>query len=295
MARLVGKLARNERLRDAAITSYRAYARAVIFYPPPRVLANGIPKSGTHLLTSLLARLPRMMFSGIHHALNDFSISSGIAAEEMPEIDHARLTHELRRVNHGQFMSSHFPAHPRLPQLLASSGYKTIVMLRDPRDIVVSHTFYVTRLSRHFLYRRYNELYKSDKERLLASITGFAADDYSAGQESIGRRLDKYLPWLKQGDVHVTRFESLVGEAGGGRREEQYREIATIAAHVGRAVSDEQVVRIAGKVWSPRVATFRKGRVGDWIEQFDDEHKAAFKEVAGRQLIDLGYETHLDW
>ena len=34
-------------------------ARTVSFYPPPRVCAINLPKSGTHLLSSLLGHLPK--------------------------------------------------------------------------------------------------------------------------------------------------------------------------------------------------------------------------------------------
>lgn len=41
--------------------------------------------------------------------------------------------------------------------------------------------------------------------------------------------------------------------------------------------------------------TFRKGSIGDWKEEFNEEHKNAFKEIAGELLIKLGYETDYNW
>ncbi|HSM84450.1 MAG TPA: sulfotransferase, partial [Nodosilinea sp.] len=38
-----------------------------------------------------------------------------------------------------------------------------------------------------------------------------------------------------------------------------------------------------------------KGSIGGWQKYFKDSHKQAFKRVAGDLLIDLGYETNLDW
>jgi hypothetical protein len=40
---------------------------------------------------------------------------------------------------------------------------------------------------------------------------------------------------------------------------------------------------------------FRKGRPGDWINHFTDEHKALFKELYPEILIRLGYESSNDW
>lgn len=42
-------------------------------------------------------------------------------------------------------------------------------------------------------------------------------------------------------------------------------------------------------------STFRKGTIGNWYDQFSDEHKQAFKNVTGDLLIDLGYEPNNNW
>ena len=44
-----------------------------------------------------------------------------------------------------------------------------------------------------------------------------------------------------------------------------------------------------------RSGTFRKARPGNWREHFTEANKAQFKEQAGDLLIELGYETGLDW
>ena len=273
----------------------RALARAVIFYPGPRVLANSIPKAGTHLLTSALARLPRMMSSGVHHALNDFSVSVGAAPEVIPEIDTEGLGRALSSINKGQFMSAHFPASPHLPPLLSQRGYKNVLIIRDPRDVIVSHTHYVTHTRRHFLFERYNRLYSNDDQRLMASIQGFAAGEMGPGQESVTARFAKYTPWIDDPDTYVCRFENLIGPSGGGTRSAQVAEIKAIAEHVDRALDEDAFERAAAAVWSERTPTFRKGRAGDWRNHFAPEHEDAFKAIAGDLLIDLGYEKDLSW
>ena len=59
-------------------------------------------------------------------------------------------------------------------------------------------------------------------------------------------------------------------------------------------ISDRNLIKIAndlfGGTWS-----FRKGSIGSWKQYFTQEHKQAFKEVAGQLLIDLGYEKDLNW
>ena len=288
-------VARNPVLRRGAYLAARGAARSIVFLPAPRVLANSVPKAGTHLLSTVLAGLPRMMFSGVHHALNDFSASPGLAPEALPEVDWTRLDKALRGVNRGQFMTAHFPAAPGLPERLRDRGFRSTLMVRDPRDIVVSHTFYVTRLQRHFLHRRYNEALRDDAARFLASIRGFPADEFGAGQESIGRRMEKYLGWIDDPNCRVCRFEDLVGERGGGSAERQRAEIQALAEHVDRPLPEARVGRLVERAWSNRAATFRKGVIGDWRNHFDEAHVQAFKEVAGDVLVRLGYENDLEW
>lgn len=60
-------------------------------------------------------------------------------------------------------------------------------------------------------------------------------------------------------------------------------------------LSEEQIIKVAKEIFFQRSTTFRKGQIGDWQNHFKDEHKQAFKEVAGETLINLGYENGYDW
>ena len=40
---------------------------------------------------------------------------------------------------------------------------------------------------------------------------------------------------------------------------------------------------------------YRKGKAGDWINQFSPEHVAAFKDKFGPLVVKLGYEETNDW
>lgn len=290
-------LQNNERVRRIAISGYHLMARAMVFNPPPRVLANGVPKSGTHLLVSLLRSFPRMMFSGRHYALPDFGkhAEPTAMAGEIPEVDWDRLGRALAAVNEGQFMTAHFPALPELVSVLRMLDYKTIVILRDPRDIVVSNAFYIARLKRHFLHARFNTEFSNTNERIMACITGFPPNEHGRGLISIGDRLRQYAAWLEDPNTYSCRFEELVGPRGGGEAEQQRRAIETIASHIDRKVAPDEVHTLAEKAWSPRSSTFRKGVIGDWRNHFTEAHKEAFKEVAGRELVALRYETALSW
>src|SRR5918997_4321464 len=231
-------LARHDVLRGAAQGAYRTAARGVLFLPPPRVLATSLPKAGTHLLTGVLDKLPRMMAAGIHRSLTDF-LRDG-AGDLPPRLDAERLRRTLSAVHNGQFMSAHFPADEALRKLLGELGFATVYIVRDPRDVVVSHSGYVTRTTRHHLHGRYRSM-RSDGDRLLASITGLPASAAGPSLESIGSRLRSFAGWLHDPRTYVCRFEGLIGPRGDGSRENQLREIAGLARHVGRELSEGRV------------------------------------------------------
>jgi hypothetical protein len=290
-------VARKEALRNLGIKAFRAGARGVVFLPAPRVFVTSVPKAGSHLLITLLRRLPRMMFSGVHHAPRDFRTlpSNGNGAKARPEMDWNRVRRVFGGIRNGQFITAHFPYRPQLAALLEEFDYRTIVMQRDPRDVVISHVHYVMKSDRHYLHHRYTAVLDNWDDRLMASITGLPADEHGRGVISIGQRLAGYAPWLQVPNTYLSRFESLIGPNGGGSIEEQRREIMAIAAHVGRPLDAEAADDLAAKIWSPKSATFRKGAIGDWRNHFSPAHIDAFKEVAGQHLIDLGYERDLDW
>src|SRR5919204_5095120 len=107
-------------------------------------------------------------------------------------------------------------------------------------------------MTSHDLNRRFTKLYTTESERLTATITGFPADEYGRGQDSIGERLARYLPWLSTPGVLVVRFEDLIGEAGGGTRERQGRAGVEGARHVGPPLPADRPPAVAGPGWSHR-------------------------------------------
>ncbi|VEP17654.1 hypothetical protein H1P_6310001 [Hyella patelloides LEGE 07179] len=57
----------------------------------------------------------------------------------------------------------------------------------------------------------------------------------------------------------------------------------------------EQITKITPEIFFERSTIFSKGQIGDWQNHFTDEHKQAFKEVAGEALINLGAESGSNW
>ena len=270
----------------------------------PGFLINSLPKAGTHLLTKAVRLFPGIGSSRtrIIPGEPDLQVEAQ-AVLEVPAayigVDWPRpvaiqaLQQALQSVGGGRFVDVHLPYSEEAASVLVELGMKSILILRDPRDVVVSHADYVAGQPGHFLRERYVTL--SDSERLTASILGIEQTEPGAPRLlSILERCDSVLPWVSQSFNYTTYFEKLVGPQGGGSHAAQIQELRAIAKHLGIRCSDREVGLIASNVFGG-THTFRQGRIGGWRGRFSPEHKRVFKELAGQLLVELGYERDYDW
>jgi hypothetical protein len=260
-------------------------------------LLNSVPKSGTHLLTRAVSLMPGMDDSGVlfpppngRAVAGKDSVLVGVGSPTRFAQDEIRGL--LRRVGRGTFATGHVPFSTEMAALLAEQNMKMVLILRDPRDVAVSHARYIPETPDHRLHKIYLSLLPA--ERLMISLVGL--NDEAAGVHflNIHERLEAVLPWRTQPVNYTTTFERLVGPSGGGTREAQVEEIRRIGGHLGVACTAAQVETIAGQAFSGS-PTFRKGVIGAWREQFSAEHKRKCKELIGPLLVELGYEKDLDW
>jgi hypothetical protein len=269
-------------------------------------LANSLPKAGTHLLAKALSLFPggRDYSAGIQHfdigwvgrfappnAADDGVVPLGVTWPR--PVARAALRQALRSVRSGQFCSIHAPHSPALAALLNERGMKTVLIVRDPRDVVVASAQYIPQTP----HNQFRDLYLplSDAERIMLTIRGRApACPDEPRVLSIGEACRGLMPWMNEACNYTTYFHKLVGPLGGGDSKEQVQEIRNLARHLGLRCSRRDLERIAAGSYGG-THTFRKGTTGGWRQHFTPEHKQAFKEVAGQVLIDWGYERNLNW
>lgn len=242
-----------------------------------RVFANSIPKAGTHLLNRCLSLLPGMASSGLH--IENLNSKQSI----------------LNRLGGACFVSAHLPFSNDGWTKLQTMGYRQVLMVRDPRDVVVSQFQFITKRPSARLYS-YFAKFPDDEARIMAVIQGIADHEVPDGRglPDIGMQFNQYLQWSEHGS-HVVRFENLVGEAGGGNLEQQLAEVEALAKHVRIVLSSFEIENIAKQVFYRNAKTFRKGEIGDWRNYLSANHKYELKNLAGQILIDLGYEHDFDW
>ncbi len=194
------------------------------------------------------------------------------------------------------FVTAHARFHPILRDLMRELRFKQILLLRDPRDVVVSNMFFTKHEPGVQYHKYYADVLRSDEERIMATIGGFEQDTATdRPRASIREMLEGYIPWLDDPSTLVVRFEDLVGPRGGGVSGQQLDEIRRIAEFVERPLSTAHAQQLARKMYSKGSLTYRKGIVGDWRNHFSEDHRRVFKQVAGDLLIRLGYEKDTNW
>ena len=265
-----------------------------------RVVANSIPKSGTHLLDRLLVLLgfeqveggirPNLVegrFRPVRRLLRGRGEKVTVGVVSPREISRRWLAGRLSRVPEGGFINAHCVYTPELAELFREEGMRMVCILRDPRDVAVSQMHYIKQREQHFAHEGYMAL-PSDRERLLVSIQGGELDGREI--EPLGERYGQFLKWGREGGAEMVRFEDLVGPLGGGSEEAQRLAVERVATHLGIPV-DERTMRSVKEGLFGVGRTFRRGQVGGWREEFTAEHERALEDSVGPLLAELGYEA----
>lgn len=269
----------------------------------PKVYVNSFPKGGTNLAIKLLGLLGLSRHSAITSTLllGKKRLAKRIVRGAWPPSDFVLigvdiptplraswLSRRLSQVPAGGVIGGHVGYSDHFFHLLEAQGFRCIQVIRDPRDIAVSHAHYVSTLPTHFLYRHYGEL-DGWSNRLAFSITGGAVK--GAGYlESINSRARSLEGWMKRADVLTVRFEDLVGAQGGGSEKAQRVAIIKICTFLGLEHSSELIDEVCDSVYGD-TRTYRKGQIGSWKEEFSAEHIRLFAKVTGDLLRDWSYES----
>jgi hypothetical protein len=254
----------------------------------PVLFGNSFPKSGTHLLTQVLsgfAQLGPVVDSGLP-AITVFEGDTGV---QRPI---AEILHQIDRLRPGDIGFGHLHALPEVVAALCREGVAPYFILRDPRDVAVSHVFFVTeRESNHVHHEYYTQVLANFDARLRVSITGRPELDISF--PDINARFAPYVGWLQRPEVLTLRFEQFIEDQDAALEQVLDHAIARGFRYDGNRA--QAIQTLAAAIDPQRSPTFRSGKVGAWQEHFTPQHKELFKQVAGELLIALGYEKDLNW
>ncbi len=247
-------------------------------------MVNAFPKSGTHLLFQICGVLPQTK-------------SYGTFCTSVPAIPHkirpkSKIIKSISRIIPMELVRAHLFYHPTYDRILKKTNTVHFFIYRDPRDVVVSETYFLTYRFRWHCLHRYFKAIPTDEKRLSFSIKGASNPRFPYWYPNIAERYRRYQRWLKCPNVFAVKYEDLMSEL----REPIIRKIM---AHYYKHTTingdiDKLVTQAIDNIKPYKSHTFRKGK-SEWKTIFTENHKTLMKSVAGQLLIDLGYETDLNW
>lgn len=252
----------------------------------PTLLGISFPKSGTHLLDQILLGFSNVApFSKrIHSFYAEYEGESGRKRSPEQALDW------LDSLGLCDIASAHLFARPDAVKRVCSPKFVPYFIFRDPRDVVVSHVFYVTDMEARHVHHAYYQALPDFNARLNVSILGLPNLDVEF--PDIADRFAPYLGWLDQPDVLAIHFEDLILERASALARIMDHFLARAPIPAARQLILNSLETSINPKKSP---TFRSGKTGEWKKYFTDEHKKIFKGAAGDLLVKLGYEKNNDW
>jgi hypothetical protein len=271
------------------------------------LLANAIPKSGTHLLCRALDLLGLGRDGTVRFAPNAGELTpEQISYDGNGRYDYADefvplAAATVRLVSRERFaaMVERFAANSRLEycdahlawsqvaqDFLAKSGVKVAVILRDPRAVAWSHVNWIVgKTGPHPHKALFAQLPLRDCLR--HEFFGLPPDVQKAWPPLIPMlsRYRNMANWADYPYLFVTTFEDLVGEQGGGSAERQARAIRALADFAGVTAFD--LGKTQDLLWG-RSPTFRVGRTDSWRA-----HVEEFPDGLGEQVAEMDHIVRL--
>lgn len=255
----------------------------------PILLGISFPKSGTHLLDQILLGFSNVApFSKrLHSFYAEYEGESGRKRTS----EQALAWLDSLRANGGRDVASaHLFARTEAVERVCSPAFVPYFIFRDPRDVVVSHVFYVTEMEARHVHHDYFQSLPDFDARLKVSILG--RPDSNIEFSNIADRFAPYLNWLDHPEVLAIHFEELIMDRASALTRIMDHFLARAPLPANRQLILNSLEASINPAKSP---TFRTGKTGEWKKYFSAEHKKIFKDAAGDLLVKLGYEQENDW
>lgn len=252
----------------------REWCQRVYRYPHRNLLVISLPKSGSTWVRRMLEETP------------------GYVPWNPPNIKWHCHDIDPRLLNPPPagytVTKTHTPPTDANIRAVESLARPYVLTIRDLRDVAVSWSFYA-------LNRTHGWAYRSLAGRSPAETLDYFIAEVLPGytQWSLG--------WWRRRHPErslLVRYEDLLADtAGWMRRVFEHFELPVDDQRLLRIVEAHRFERVTGRArgQEDRASFNRKGVAGDWTNHFSPDQKRAFKETAGRALIELGYAQDMDW
>jgi len=289
-----------------------------------KVMSISIPKSGTHLLLKCLTLFNDKKLSYNYNYSTKPSPQDLVKIRESnkhkPPLHYTGLfdiskmgplpegvIHRIENLHTKKLFWTHWFYTHEFENYLHNHTYANFLIIRDPRDMVVSFAQMIQKRPENHPDLHINQQEISLENIITDLITGNKQYYVPWGVEiqqtypmlwdlGLYNFYQRYIPWAQAKNFLVVRFEELVGHHGGGSSEKQIQTIKKIGAHLGIVTTEQVTNDIIQKLFGG-TSTFREGQIGSWKNSFTPTIKEIFKQDARllQLLIDLGYEQDTNW
>ena len=251
----------------------------------PIIFGNSMPKSGSKMLLQILKGMSD---------IGPFVETGGGPIRTITIKGRYRSSKEvigdLQHFRPGDIGWGYLRVTPENLQFLCRPDWVSYLIIRDPRDMLISHIYYATEMYKgHGMHEYYQSI--SMDERLKTAIQGIHKDGLD--MPDVRTRYEHIWDFLHQPEILVIRFENLILN----REKTLNAMLEHLEAHDYQILVERSraIQALMAAIDPGKSSTFRKGKVGDWRDHFNNEHKRLFKEVTDDLLIRLGYENNNDW
>lgn len=252
--------------------------------PTISVLANSLPRGGPFLLGSALQLLGYRKYAKVEdNALEDDTSPSafnyleakialngrktqagegmvGISPFSPCHLEQSLVQDCLSRLANDEYIPAHIPWTPALPAALEESNCRHIMIIRDPRSLLLSLLFDTHPMPR-FLIEPFASM--SPETQLEFMLSGGKVPQSEMVLQPFVDVFNSMQAWQDSASCLIVRFEDLAGPQSGGSSQQQNDTLAKISAFLDlpiRAFSDQQLETIK----DPSIPTFRLDQMDSW-------------------------------
>jgi hypothetical protein len=173
----------------------------------------------------------------------------------------------LSTVPAGEYIMGHMPWSAPLQSLLSDLRYRHVVILRDPRTLLLALLFDDHVMPR-FLSADFASMTPLQQVEQMwlgghLPLANLSLQPFAAVYRSM-------LAWLRVPDCLIIRFEDLVGSTWGGRRAAQREALAQLASFLDVPI-DEAVLARVDSIDDPSARTFAISQRATWCARVDRE------------------------